>query len=203
MLRRRTYGIKEVLTDYELKIYYNHYLHAEIITDLQERIQDQYYKSCGHTNFDSVYGIVLKADRVEKIVEKTIGLQDGIKQREKTFKAHRGLLQSFKKRLTDKQCEVIDRYFYEQYHNNYIISDPVIDLMKELLYVDESKARSERESDRLRQKYEKTLNKAQVMKKEIDKNGRVTYYGGGGEYDDDNRKNSYARRTFGGVSSNS
>lgn len=186
----QAHGIKEILTDYELKIYYSKYFHSEVITDLQERLQDQYHKSCGHTNFDSVHGIVLKADSVEKIAEKTIGLRDAIEARERSFKQHRGLLQKFKKDLTDKQCGIIDWYFYEQYHNEYIISDPVIDLMKDLLYVDEQEARSEREKDRFKKEYKETLNKAQDTR-------------GGGNYGSDKRRNGHARGTFGGVPGNS
>lgn len=145
-------GILEQMTEYEMKIYYNPFHHQSMIEDYEESITDLYYKSCGYTDFDDVFGISLRSQPVDILADKIIGLRNAKDALERKYTRHKQLLNRFMQKVTPAERQVIKRYFREQYHQDYIIQHPIIHQMKQSLYVVEHHDRKERERQRVQER---------------------------------------------------
>lgn len=166
------HGIAEVLTDYEMKIYFNPYYYRDLIEQLEADKEDLYYKSCSWTDYDAVYGISRRSISVENLGEKLLSLDGHIKQLERKYRKRRQILSKSTKALHRADVKLLDRYFRQQMAG-YTIEAPALDYLKVELYEMEQVSRSEREKDRWRKENQKTLRKAETLK------NQKTVVGGG------------------------
>lgn len=150
MLALETHGITEILTDYEMMIYYNPYYHELSMTELEADKEDLYYKSCSYTVYDQQEGIHRQSVRVETLGEKLIAIGDLISLHERQYKAHRQILLEYIKDWHSADVSLLDGYFKKQLagKDSKNIESDLIDHIKRELYPQEQQARDEREQSR-------------------------------------------------------
>lgn len=146
-MRHQPQTMPEIITDYELKIYYNPYFHELRMAELKADKEDLYYKSCSWTVYDEQEGIHRQSIRVETLAEKILALDELISAHERQYERHRRLLLETVKDWHSRDIAVLDRYFKRQLTGGRIESD-LIDHLKRTLYPLEQQARDDRERNR-------------------------------------------------------
>src|SRR5699024_4331606 len=100
----------EILSDYEMKIYYNPLFHEWQMNEMQEDKEDLYYKSVGITDYDAVYGIQRISMSVESIAEQLVAASENIKRTQRMFERHRALLQAMTNDWETADIAILERY---------------------------------------------------------------------------------------------
>ena len=153
-MRRQPQTMPEIISDYEMMIYYNPYFHQLRMAELKADKEDLYYKSCSWTVYDEQEGIHRQSIRVETLGEKLLALDELITAHERQYERHREILLKAVKDWHSEDMKLLDTYFKRQLTGGRIESD-LLDHLKSALYPLEQQARDDRERTRW---IEKTLN---------------------------------------------
>ncbi|MFA7745920.1 hypothetical protein [Salinicoccus roseus] len=153
----------KILSDFEMKKYYNPYFHELLIEELKSDKQDLYYKSCSWTVYDEMDGIHRQSIKVETLGEKLIALDELISAHERQYKRHRQVLHEHVKDWHKKDKALLDAYFFNQNNNTGNIKHECIEQLKRDLYFAEHEERDERHKKRERKKLLTRLEKAQAI----------------------------------------
>jgi hypothetical protein len=157
--------ITEVLSDYEMMLYYNPLFHEWQINEMQADKEDLYYKSVGITDYDAVYGIQRHSMSVERLGEKLVGISDSIERTRRMFKRHRALLQDEIKGWETADVAILERYFKYQMQGINIQNDR-LHALKKTLYDRELTDRKGRNIQRANKELELKNRKAKAIKTE-------------------------------------
>ena len=153
----------EILSDHEMKKYYNPLFHEWQIKEMLADKEDLYYKSVGYTDYDSIYGIKRTSMSVERIGEQLIGVSDNIERTQRMFKRHRALLQDEIKGWETADIAILERYFKYQMQDINIQNERIHDL-KRALYDREVSDRKGRNIERANKELELKNQKVKALK---------------------------------------
>ena len=155
-MRRQPQTMPEIISDYEMMIYYNPYFQQLKMAELKADKEDLYYKSCSWTVYDPQEGIHRQSIRVETLGEKLIALDELISAHERQYERHRRLLLETVKDWHSADMKLLDTYFKQQLApTGGRIESDLIDHLKQVLYPLEKQARDAREIERLHDKLDK------------------------------------------------
>ncbi|MFD2830349.1 hypothetical protein [Corticicoccus populi] len=156
--------IDEVLTDYEVMTHFNRYFQEWRMNELQDDLQDLYYQSIGKTDYDGVYGISMAATSVENIVERTCAVKSLIAMQDEKDRMYNSMLNAYLESLPEASVRVVNRYFYQQFHHGITLQHPVMDALKDNLYIASQDARADRNQKRNFERYQQAVKKAAAIK---------------------------------------
>ena len=153
----------EILSDYEMMIYYNPLFHDWQIKEMLADKEDLYYKSVGITDYDAVYGIQRISMSVESIAEQLVAASDNIKRTQRMFKRHRALLQAMTNDWQTADIAILERYFKYQMQCINIKCDRIEQLKRDL-YKHEQTDRKSRKVKRANKELKLKAKKAETLK---------------------------------------
>ena len=162
----------EVLSDYEMMIYYNPLFHEWQIKEMLTDKEDLYYKSVGITDYDAIYGIQRHSMSLERLGEKLVGISDSIERTKSMFKRHRALLQDEIEGWETADIAILERYFKYQMQGINIQNERIHEL-KRALYDRELSDRKGRNIERANKELELRNRKAQALKAEQRKRATI------------------------------
>lgn len=153
----------EILSDYEMKIYYNPLFHEWQMNEMQADKEDLYYKSVGITDYDAVYGIQRISMSVESIAEQLVAASENIDRTARMYARHRALLQAMTNDWETADIAILERYFKYQMRGINIQNERIYELKKSL-YDRELSDRKGRNIERANKELELKAKKAEALK---------------------------------------
>ena len=153
----------EILSDYEMKIYYNPLFHEWQMNEMQADKEDLYYKSVGITDYDAVYGIQRISMSVGSIAEQLVAASENIDRKGRMFERHRALLQDEIEGWETADIAILERYFKYQMQDINIQNERIHEL-KRALYDREVSDRKGRNIERANKELELKNQKVKALK---------------------------------------